>query len=219
VGAYAGWAWGVSRIIDGLVLTKAQNNIDTKRLAVTGCSYAGKMALWAAAFDERIALAIPEESGGGGEASWRFMAGQPDTEHLEAAQGTGWYSSNLEQFGNPEAPKLPFDQHSLVAMVAPRAILAIHNTGIARLGSQAGGASMKAAIEVYEALGIPDRIGFSQAVASGHCAFPSSQAADVNAFVQKFLLGDASANTTIRKDTYANTNMSQWVTWETPTLQ
>jgi hypothetical protein len=219
VGAYAGWAWGVSRIIDGLELTAAQNNIDTKRLAVTGCSYAGKMALWAAAFDERIALAIPEESGGGGEASWRFMAGQPDTEHLEAAQGTGWYSENLEDFGNAEAPKLPFDQHSLVAMVAPRAILAIHNTGIARLGSQAGGASMKAAIEVYEALGIPDRIGFSQAVASGHCAFPSSQAADVNAFVQKFLLGDASANTTIRKDTYASTNMSQWITWDTPTLQ
>jgi hypothetical protein len=219
VGAYAGWAWGVSRIIDGLVLTAAQNQIDTKRLAVTGCSYAGKMALWAAAFDERIALAIPEESGGGGEASWRFMANQPDTEHLEAAQGTGWYSSNLEDFGNAEAPKLPFDQHSLVAMVAPRAILAIHNTGIARLGSQAGGASMKAAIEVYEALGIPERIGFSQAVASGHCAFPSSQAADVNAFVQRFLLGDASANTTIRKDTYANTNMSQWITWDTPTLQ
>jgi hypothetical protein len=219
VGAYAGWAWGVSRIIDGLELTAAQNNIDTKRIAVTGCSYAGKMALWAGAFDERIALTIPQESGGGGEASWRFMAGQPDTEHLEAAQGTGWYSSNLEQFGNPEAPKLPFDQHSLVAMVAPRAILAIHNTGIARLGSQAGGASMKAAIEVYEALGVPERIGFSQAVASGHCAFPSSQAADVNAFVQRFLLGDENANTNIRKDTYESTNMSQWITWETPTLQ
>jgi hypothetical protein len=41
----------------------------------------------------------------------------------------------------------------------------------------------------------------------------------VNAFVQRFLLGDASANTTIRKDTYANTNMSQWITWDTPTLQ
>ncbi len=219
VGAYAGWAWGVSRIIDGLVLTAAQNHIDTKRLAVTGCSYAGKMALWAAAFDERIALAIPEESGGGGEASWRFMANQPDTENLEEAQGTGWYSSNLLQFGNPEAPKLPFDQHSLVAMVAPRAILAVENTGIARLGSEAGGASMKAAIKVYEALGIPERIGFSQAVASGHCAFPSSQAADVNAFVQRFLLGDTSANTTIRKDTYPNTNLSQWIPWTTPTLQ
>ncbi len=218
-GAYAGWAWGVSRIIDGLVMTADQNQIDTKRLAVTGCSYAGKMALWAGAFDERIALTIPEESGGGGEASWRFMAGQPETENLEEAQGTGWYSSRLLDFGNPEAPKLPFDQHSLVAMVAPRAILAIHNTGIARLGSQAGGASMKAAAKVYEALGVPERLGFSQAAASNHCVFPNSQAADVNAFVQRFLLGDENVDTNIRKDTYANTDMSEWITWDTPALQ
>ncbi len=218
-GAYAGWAWGVSRIIDGLELTAEQNQIDTKRLAVTGCSYAGKMALWAGAFDERIALTIPQESGGGGEASWRFMAKQSETENLEEAQGTGWYSSNLLQFGNPEAPKLPFDQHSLVAMVAPRAILAIHNTGIDRLGSEAGGASMKAAATVYEALGVPERLGFSQAVASGHCAFPSSQGADVNAFVQRFLLGDENVDTNIRMDRYADTDMSTWITWDTPTLQ
>lgn len=218
VGAYAGWAWGVSRIIDGLELTADQNQIDTTRLAVTGCSYAGKMALWAGAFDERIALTIPEESGGGGEASWRFMANQPETEHLEAAQGTGWYSERLEDFGNPDAPKLPFDQHSLVAMVAPRAILAIQNTGIERLGSEAGGASMRAAAEVYEALGVPERIGFSQAVASGHCAFPSNQTADVTAFVERFLLGDESVDTNIMKDSY-NTDMSQWIPWEAPTLE
>ncbi|HEU5073670.1 MAG TPA: hypothetical protein VFU02_05845 [Polyangiaceae bacterium] len=217
VGAYAGWAWGVSRIIDGLELTAEQNQIDTTRLAVTGCSYAGKMALWAGAFDERIALTIPQESGGGGEAAWRFMANQPETEHLEAAQGTGWYSERLEQFGNADAPKLPFDQHSLVAMIAPRAVLAIQNTAIERLGSEAGGASMRAAAEVYEALGIPERIGFSQAPASGHCQFPASQQPDVDAFVSRFLLGDESIDTNIMKDAYA-TDMAQWIPWETPTL-
>jgi len=219
VGAYAGWAWGVSRIIDGLQLTADENQIDTTRLAVSGCSYAGKMALWAGAFDERIALTIPEESGGGGEASWRVMAGQPATEHLEAAQGTGWYSERLEQFRNADAPKLPFDQHSLVAMVAPRAILAIQNTGIERLGSEAGGASMKAAAKVYEALGVPERIGFSQAAAAGHCQFPSSQTEDVAAFVERFLLGDDSVDTSsATKDSY-DTDMSRWAPWETPDLQ
>jgi hypothetical protein len=217
VGAYAGWAWGVSRIIDGLQLTAEENQIDTRRLAVTGCSYAGKMALWAGAFDERIALTIPQESGGGGEASWRVMAGQPATEHLEAAQGTGWYSERLLDFGNADAPRLPFDQHSLVAMVAPRAVLAIQNTGIERLGSEAGGASMRAAAEVYEALGVPDRIGFSQAAATGHCQFPSVQTADVEAFVEKFLLGNEGVDTAIRKDSY-NTDMSPWITWDVPTL-
>ena len=217
-GAMIEWAWGVSRLIDGLQKTADQNKIDTAHIAVKGCSYAGKMALYAGAFDERIALTIPEESGGGGEASWRFMATQTGTEDLEAAQGTAWYASNLLQFKNPDAPKLPYDQHELVAMIAPRAVLAIENTGIDRLGSQAGSVSMKAASEVYKALGIPDRIGFSQAQATSHCSFPSSQTADVQAFVDKFLLGKTAANTTIAKSSY-NTDMTKWITWATPQLQ
>ncbi len=217
-GAMIEWAWGVSRLIDGLQKTADQNKIDTKHIAVKGCSYAGKMALYVGAFDERVALTIPEESGGGGEASWRFMATQTGTEDLEAAQGTAWYAANLLQFKNPDAPKLPYDQHELVAMIAPRAVLAIENTGIDRLGSQAGSVSMRAATEVYKALGIPDRIGYSQAMATAHCSFPSSQTADVQAFVDKFLLDKTSANTSIAKDSY-NTDLTKWVTWTTPELQ
>jgi hypothetical protein len=211
------WAWGVSRLIDGLYKTVDQNKIDLKHIAVTGCSFQGKMALYAGAFDERIALVIPEESGGGGEASWRVMATQTGTEDLEAAQGTAWYAQNLKQFRNVDAPKLPIDMHELVAMVAPRAILAIANTGIDRLGSEAGSVSMKAATEVYKALGIPDRIGFTQTAASAHCAFPTSQTADVAAFVDKFLLGKTSTNTAIAKTPYT-TDLARWITWTTPQL-
>ncbi|HTV17739.1 MAG TPA: hypothetical protein VMG12_03685 [Polyangiaceae bacterium] len=217
-GAMIEWAWGVSRLIDGLYMTADQNGIDLKHIGVTGCSFQGKMALYAGAFDERIALVIPEESGGGGEASWRFMATQTGTEDLEAAQGTAWYAQNLLQFRNADAPKLPFDMHELVALVAPRAILAIHNTGIDRLGSQAASVSMRAAAEVYEALGIPDRIGFSQTNAPAHCSFPGSQAPEVQAFVSKFLRGDSSANTSVAKDAY-NTDLTPWVTWSTPELE
>jgi hypothetical protein len=218
-GAMIEWAWGVSRLIDGLYKTASQNNIDLTRIAVTGCSFQGKMALYAGAFDERIALTIPEESGGGGEASWRFMATQTGTEDLEAAQGTAWYASNLLQFKNATAPKLPYDMHELVAMIAPRAILAIENTGIDRLGSQAGSVSMRAATEVYKALGIPDRIGYSQAQAPAHCSFPSSvQSPDVQAFVNKFLLNQQNANTSVARDSY-HTDLTKWVTWSTPQLQ
>ena len=211
------WAWGVSRLIDGLYKTADQNKIDLKRIAVTGCSYQGKMALYAGAFDERIALTIPEESGGGGEASWRVMATQTGTEDLEAAQGTAWYAQNLKQFKNADAPKLPVDMHELVAMVAPRAILTVANTGIDRLGSEAGSVSMKAASEVYKALGIPERLGFTQTAASSHCAFPSSQTNDVAAFVEKFLVGSAGANTAIAKTPYS-TSLAKWITWTTPSL-
>jgi hypothetical protein len=218
-GAMIEWAWGVSRLIDGLYKTASQNKIDLTRIAVTGCSFQGKMALYAGAFDERIALTIPEESGGGGEASWRFMATQTGTEDLEAAQGTAWYAQNLLQFKNKDAPKLPYDQHELVAMIAPRAILAVENTGIDRLGSQAGSVSMRAAKEVYKALGIPDRIGYTQAQASAHCSFPASvQGPDVQAFVNKFLLNQTTANTNIARDVY-NTDLTKWVTWTTPQLQ
>jgi hypothetical protein len=195
-GAMIEWAWGVSRLIDGLYKTASQNKIDLTRIALT----------------------IPEESGGGGEASWRFMATQTGTEDLEAAQGTAWYASNLLRFNNATAPKLPYDMHELVAMIAPRAILAIENTGIDRLGSQAGGVSMRAATEIYKALGIPDRIGFSQAQAAAHCSFPSIQSPDVQAFVDKFLLGKQNANTTVARDSY-RTDLTKWVTWSTPQLQ
>ena len=62
-GQYSAWAWGVSRLIDGLELVQDVLPIDLKHLAVTGCSYAGKMALFSGAFDERIALTISIESG------------------------------------------------------------------------------------------------------------------------------------------------------------
>src|SRR4029079_18118812 len=199
-GAMIEWAWGVSRLIDGLYKTADQNKIDLKRIAVTGCSYQGKMALYAGAFDERIALVMPEESGGGGEASWRVMATQTGTEDLEAAQGTAWYAQNLKQFKNADAPKLPFDMHELVAMVAPRAILAIENTGIDRLGSQAGSVSMRAAAEGYKGLGIADRIVFSKPQAPAHCQFPTVQTPEVQAFVDKFLLDKTSANTSVARD-------------------
>jgi hypothetical protein len=216
-GAFIGWAWGVSRLIDGLQKTADQNKIDTTRIAVTGCSYAGKMSLYAGAFDERIALVIPEESGGGGEAAWRVSATKTGTEDLEHAQGTGWYSANLQQFKNADASKLPFDQHELVAMVAPRAILTIGNSGIDYLSSEAGYVSMKAATELYKALGIPDRIGFSISGNHAHCSFPSEQTNDVAAFVDKFLAGKASANTAVATSPY-NTDLSKWITWSTPTL-
>ena len=60
------WVWGVSRIIDALELSP-RANINLNKLAVTGCSRDGKGALMAGAFETRIALTIPQESGSGGD--------------------------------------------------------------------------------------------------------------------------------------------------------
>lgn len=45
---------GVSRLIDGLEKLGKKSRIDLSHLAISGCSFAGKMALFAGAFDERM---------------------------------------------------------------------------------------------------------------------------------------------------------------------
>jgi hypothetical protein len=71
IGKYSAWSWGISRLIDGLEQVADELNIDPTKIGVHGCSYAGKMALFGGAFDERVALTVAQESGGGGITSWR----------------------------------------------------------------------------------------------------------------------------------------------------
>ena len=71
--AMTAWAWGVGRIIDALEITPSAK-IDTKRIGVTGCSRNGKGAMLAGAFNPRIVLTLPQESGAGGSACWRVVS-------------------------------------------------------------------------------------------------------------------------------------------------
>jgi Fibronectin type III domain. len=50
-----------------------------------------------------------------------------------------------------------------------------------------------------------------------HCQVPSSQTPEIEAFVDKFLLGKDSVNTNISDSPYS-TNLSPWITWTNPTL-
>lgn len=211
VGSFVAWAWGVSRLIDGLEKVP-EINIDLKHLAVTGCSFAGKIALYSGAFDERIALTIAQEPGGGGAAAWRvtdILPGKRET--LKNAQGVPWYAKSLRQFDNA-ATKLPYDHHELMAMVAPRALLVIGNPSQEWLADESGYVSCKAAQEVWKAFGISDRFGFSIVSDHPHCQLPEIQKPEVIAFVEKFLLGNTNANTNVVTTPY-NTDLSPWIKW------
>ena len=127
--AVMAWAWGLMRAIDYL---STRSDLDPARLAVVGHSRLGKAALVATAFDPRIALAIPSQSGCGGAAPSRLppdLAGPgPDertrVETLRALNDRfpHWFCPNFHRFnGHPE--HLPFDQDALIALCAPRPVL------------------------------------------------------------------------------------------------
>lgn len=190
-GAYSEWAWGLSRLLDGLQqLGPELTKIDMKHIGVTGCSYAGKMALYCGAFDERIALTIAQEPGGGGAAAWR--ASHESKERVEDIDKTDYHwfmESQREQFRGDSVYRLPYDQHELCAMVCPRALLLLGNPDYVWLSDPAMEVSAKAAVKVWERFGIADRMGWSIVGGHGHCQLPESQFPEVQAFIDRFLLG------------------------------
>ena len=190
-GAYSEWAWGLSRLIDGLQqLGSEVTKIDTKHIGVTGCSYAGKMALFCGAFDERVALTIAQEPGGGGAAAWRKS--HESTEKVEDIDKTDYHwfmESQRDNFRGDSVYRLPYDQHELCAMVCPRALLLLGNPDYVWLSDRAMLPSAEAAKKVWERFGIGDRMGWSIVGGHGHCQLPERQWPKVQAFIDRFLLG------------------------------
>lgn len=214
-GAYADWAWGLSRIIDGLqILGPEVTRIDVSHIGVTGCSYAGKMALFCGAFDERIALTIAQEPGGGGAAAWRVSHNiEEECETLERTD-YNWFKESLrENFSGDRVYNLPYDRHALCAMVCPRALLILGNTDYPWLADEAGYVSAVAARKVWEEFGIADRMGYSINGGHPHCMLPESQYPEVEAFIDRFLLGKTDVSTTVLKagKFEGTTDLSRWI--------
>jgi hypothetical protein len=222
VSNYAAWSWGISRLIDGLEQVKDELDIDMTKIGVHGCSYAGKMALFGGAFDERVALTIAQESGGGGINSWRTsqdFTTRTGT-NIEKIDNTnyGWFLSSMQRL-DPYA--LPHDHHELIAMIAPRAVVALGNQDFEWLGDESGWKSVNAAKEVWKALGVPDGIGFDFTSNHGHCQAPTSQTNAAKAFVDRFLKGQT-ANTAIAvepQEGNLDLDFTNVIDWQTPTLQ
>ncbi|MDR2824327.1 MAG: hypothetical protein LBB41_03900, partial [Prevotellaceae bacterium] len=211
-GDYSAWAWGVSRLIDGLEIVASQINADLQHIGVTGCSYAGKMALFSGAFDERIALTIAQESGGGGTANWRVSETLGSVENI-GSTNYSWFMQSLNDNFNGKAAKLPYDHHELLAMVAPRALLTFGNDGWTWMADESGYISCMAAYEVYKRFGVEDRFGWDFTGGHNHCQAPESQVAAAEAFINKFLRGDNTVDTDIHTSPYEErgVNYQFWI--------
>ena len=154
----AAWAWGMSRCVDYL---EQLPWVDKGKIIGLGHSRLGKATLVAGAFDERFALVAPAGSGCGGTGAYRFngktRGGKEGLEdvHYHFPQ---WFIPRLGEFSG-QVERLPFDQHWLIALVAPRCFIAPDGLSDAAANENALAHAWLGAKPVYDLLGVPQHLG------------------------------------------------------------
>lgn len=114
--AMGAWAWQLSRMLDYL---ETDADINSKKAIVVGHSRLGKAAFWAAVQDQRFAAFISNESGEGGAALKRRWYGE--THEIINKNFPHWFSGKYKTYSGNIA-SLPFDQHQLFGLIAPRPV-------------------------------------------------------------------------------------------------
>ena len=153
-GCVAIWAWGYSRMVD---FALSQPFFDKKKIAAVGHSRTGKTALWAAANDERIAYAFVNESGNTG-AKLNYHL-NPQAESIEKINSIfpHWFCLNYKKY-NFKDTELPFDQHWLLACVAPQRLYVANADDDIWCDPEGEFLAMKEAEKVYQFLGLKTQL-------------------------------------------------------------
>ena len=215
-------AWQVSRVID--LLEQHPDVIDPYRIGVTGCSRNGKGAFAAGVLDNRVALTLPCESGIGGAVALRLVEQLGGGEWpYHSISYVRWLSEvALKDFAKANnasgdnTDRLPVDMHSAMALIAPRGLYVIDNPSINNLDSKESWVTTTAAKKVFEALGVGDHVAYVGA-GGGHCQWRSQYSSELSAMIDKFLKGNASANTGSMSG--GSTDATKFIDWTTPDLE
>ncbi|MBQ3572464.1 MAG: acetylxylan esterase, partial [Clostridia bacterium] len=113
------WSYMAMRMMDYLkTREEAKNSI----IGIGGHSRLGKTALLTGALDERFDFVCSNNSGSSGVALSRCRCEGGEYLRIGFNWFPYWYAPNYEAYVDC-AEKLPFDQHALVALVAPRLLL------------------------------------------------------------------------------------------------
>ena len=142
------WGWAAGVVADFLL---ESGGVDPARLAVAGHSRAGKAALWAAAEDTRFDAAFANESGCGGAALSRRRFGE--TIGAITSQFPHWFTPAFAGYEGREG-ELPVDQHTLLALLAPRGVYVSSATEDLWADPRGEYLSLVHAAPVFERLGV-----------------------------------------------------------------
>ncbi|MBD3350554.1 MAG: hypothetical protein GF364_03610 [Candidatus Lokiarchaeota archaeon] len=149
-GSIAVWAWGAMRMVD-YALSRSEINPD--QVMISGHSRNGKTALLAGALDERISIVNPAGSGCAGAGS--YLALGEHSEDLKAItdhkRWWAWLHPDFERFAGKEET-LPFDQHYLMGLVAPRPLLRVEGKQDAWANPKGTSCSFLATQPIYDLL-------------------------------------------------------------------
>jgi len=148
-GSISAWSWGYSRAIDYL---ETEKRVDAGKIAVVGHSRLSKTALWTAARDTRVAMAFPNNPGCCGAAISRRRFGE--TLETIIRHYHYWFCGNFHKYERSE-DMLPFDQHELIALVAPRPVYIASGEYDSWSDPKGEFEALVQASRVYEFLGLP----------------------------------------------------------------
>jgi len=149
-GKIALWAWAASRALDYALTLPA---LDASRAFVVGHSRLGKTALFAGAYDERFAAAISNDSGAGGAALYRCTGGESAADLNR--NFPFWFCPNFQKYSEAGSVPQGFDQHFVLAALAPRRVYVAGAEADAWANPRAEYLSCIAASEAFAAQGLP----------------------------------------------------------------
>ena len=117
-GALSAWAWGASRVLDWV---ETEPLLDAKHFGVVGHSRGGKTSLLAGVTDTRFAMACVNDSGCSGAKLNHIELPKSESIARISKVFPHWFCLNYRKFVGKEF-EMDFDQHMLVALMAPRAV-------------------------------------------------------------------------------------------------
>jgi dienelactone hydrolase len=155
-GSMGKMAWTTQMVVDYLYTLP---EVDKQRIALTGYSRNGKMAVITAALEERITAVIPASTGVGGVMAWRDGSERGFGESIESTTRSYsiYFTPRLRYFAGRE-DRLPVDGNLLVALLAPRPCLIkwADNDEVSQPWAMEH--SYRSALRAYQFVGKPDAL-------------------------------------------------------------